>query len=232
MRPKQLPKTLALIPDGNRRWARSHRLSILSGYDLGVKKFISFSEWCVQYGISSIAVWALSTENLSRNKRETETLFRIYKKAATDRSILAKLHRNKTRLRVVGNKKLLPKDLRSALEKLESETRRHKEHVINMMIGYGGHDDIIHAVKGALERVKDATLMSDELFQSYLLSKAIPQIDFVIRTSGEQRLSGLMPWQTGYSELYFSKKLWPDFTKKDLHMALLDYSRRQRRFGR
>lgn len=232
MQAKQLPKTLALIPDGNRRWARSHRLSVLSGYDRGVKKFISFSEWCTQYGINSIAVWALSTENLKRDRKETETLFRIYVKAATDNTILQRLHKNRTRLRVVGDRKLLPKELRAALENLESETRRHKANVINMLIGYGGHDDIMHAVKGAIKKVKNAALMSDALFEGYLLSKAIPKIDFVIRTSGEQRLSGFMPWQTEYSELYFSKKLWPDFTKDDLHKALLDYSKRKRRFGK
>jgi len=227
-----MPKTLALIPDGNRRWARSHRLSVLNGYDVGVKKFISFSEWCMQYGINNIAVWAFSTENFKRDSAETNTLFGIYKKVANDKSIIERLHKNRTRFVIVGNKKLLPPDLRQSLARLERETRKYKERVINMLIGYGGRDDIVHAVRGAVRNARSAAGISDSIIQRYLISSAVPEIDLVIRTSGEQRLSGFMPWQTEYSELYFSKKLWPDFTKSDLHGALADYSRRQRRFGR
>ncbi len=115
MSPKQVPKTLALIPDGNRRWARSHKLSVFNGYEIGVKKFINFSEWCMQYNINTIAVWAFSTENFKRKSIETNTLFGIYKRVANDREIIGRLHKNKTRFRVVGNKELLPKDLRAAL---------------------------------------------------------------------------------------------------------------------
>lgn len=232
MAARSTPKTLALIPDGNRRWARMHRLSMLSGYGMGVKKFISFSEWCAKYGINTIAVWAFSTENFRRSSVETETLFRIYKKAATDRSIIDRLHRNKTRLRIVGNKSLLPKDLRAAMSKIEAETRKHKDRVINVLIGYGGRDDILQAAKKVVKRAASAAALNEELFRRYLLSNTIPQIDFVIRTSGEKRLSGFMPWQTEYSELYFTDKLWPDFTEKDLKNALADYGRRKRRFGK
>lgn len=232
MTSKQVPKTLALIPDGNRRWARSHRLSILSGYDIGIKKFISFSEWCTQYGINNIAVWAFSTENFKRDSAETSTLFSLYGKVAKDRSIIERLHRNRTRFRVIGNKSLLPPDLRKSLSRLEAETSRYKERVINMLIGYGGRDDIMHAVRSAVRNVKNAAMVSESTIERYLISSAVPEIDLVIRTSGEKRLSGFMPWQTEYSELYFSKKLWPEFTKKDLQGALADYSRRQRRFGK
>lgn len=232
MASKQVPKTLAIIPDGNRRWARTHRLSILNGYDVGVKKFISFSEWCMQYGINNVAVWAFSTENFRRKSSETRTLFGIYERVANDRSIIKRLHKNQARFRVVGNKELLPDDLKRSLTKLEDETKNYKERVINMLIGYGGRDDIIHAVKNAVKNVKDAALVNEELIERYLISSAVPEIDLVIRTSGEKRLSGFMPWQTEYSELYFSKKLWPDFTKRDLQTALADYKRRQRRFGK
>ncbi len=232
MTSKQVPKTLALIPDGNRRWARSHKLSILNGYDIGIKKFISFSEWCMQYGINNIAVWAFSTENFKRDRTESNTLFNLYSKVANDRDIIERLHRNKTRFRVIGNKKMLPSDLRKSLGRLEAETRRYKDRVINMLIGYGGRDDIVHAVRNAVRNVKNAAAVSESTIEKYLLSNAVPEIDLVIRTSGEKRLSGFMPWQTEYSELYFSKKLWPEFTKRDLQGALADYSRRQRRFGK
>ncbi len=229
---KNLPRTIALIPDGNRRWASAHALSILNGYDLGVKKFISFSEWCRAYGINSISVWAFSTENFSRDPKEVKALFSIYRKVANDKKILARLHKNQTRLRIVGNKRLLPRDLLLALNKVEQETRCYKDRVINMLIGYGGKDDILNAVKRAVTTVKSASSINEAMFRKLLISSGLPEIDFIIRTSGEHRLSGFMPWQTAYSELYFSKKLWPDFTEKDLHAALLDYNRRQRRFGR
>ena len=206
--------------------------SIFNGYNVGVKKFIEFSEWCRSYGINSISVWAFSTENFSRDSKEVKALFNIYKRVANDKSILERLHKNGTRLRIVGNKKLLPKDLLTALQKVENETKSYKDRVINMLIGYGGKDDILHAAKALAGKVKRASQINEQLFGKYLLTNALPEIDLIIRTSGEQRLSGLMPWQTSYSELYFSKKLWPDFTKKDLHAALVDYNKRQRRFGR
>lgn len=227
-----LPNTIALIPDGNRRWAKAHKLSILSSYSKGVNKFIEFSEWCMDYGINSIAVWAFSVENLSRDRREVNALFNIYKRVANDSSIIERLHRNQARLNIIGNTRLLPRGLLISLRNIEKETRRYKDRAINMLISYGGKDDILHAVKKAVKNAKNAARLDEELFRRYLLSNAMPEIDFVIRTSGEQRLSGFLPWQTGYSELYFSDKLWPDFTKEDLHSALLDYNRRQRRFGR
>ncbi len=229
---KNVPRTIALIPDGNRRWARSHALSIFNGYSLGVKKFIDFTEWCKDYGIGSISVWAFSTENFSRNSREVKTLFNIYKRMATDKEILARLHKNKTRLRVIGNRDMLPKDLLAALRNIENETKSYTDRAINMLLGYGGKDDILHAAKSLVNAARRASMVNEETFRKYLLTSALPEIDLIIRTSGEKRLSGLLPWQTGYSELYFSKKLWPDFTRKDLHSALLDYNNRQRRFGR
>ncbi len=227
-----MPRTIAIIPDGNRRWARTHRLSVLNGYDKGVKKFISFSEWCMQYGINNIVVWAFSTENFDRKNNEKNTLFSLYSRVANDRSIIKRLHRNRTRFRVVGDTARLPASLKRSLARLENETKCYKERVINMLIGYGGKADIIHAVKKAVRNLNSAAMVSEEAIQRYLLSNAVPEIDFVIRTSGEKRLSGFMPWQTEYSELYFSKRLWPDFTRDDLRNALADYRRRQRRFGR
>lgn len=229
---KRIPKTLAIIPDGNRRWARAHRFSMLNGYNIGVKKFIQFSEWCIEYGVTNIAVWAFSTENFKRTSTETNVLFGIYKRMANDGSILNMLQENQARFRVVGNKDLLPNDLKEALSRLESKTKNYKECVINMLVGYGGRDDILHAVKNAVKNVKNAAMVSEETIQKYLISSIVPEVDLVIRTSGEKRLSGFMPWQTEYSELYFSKKLWPDFTKKDLRGALNDYGKRQRRFGK
>jgi tritrans,polycis-undecaprenyl-diphosphate synthase [geranylgeranyl-diphosphate specific] len=229
----KVPRALALIPDGNRRWAMKHRLSFFNGYSLGVKKFIDFADWCKDYGISNITVWAFSTENFRRPTIEREALFSIYRKVATDRDLIARLHDNETRVNIVGNKLLLPKDLSAALHKIEIETGAYKDRAINMLVAYGGKDDVVHA---ASEMIKDALKrkvknVNEAVFRSYLLSSGIPDIDLVIRTSGEERLSGFMPLQTGYSELYFSRKLWPDFTRRDLEDALEDYKDRKRRFG-
>lgn len=227
------PEVLALIPDGNRRWARGHSLSFLSGYRLGVEKFIDFADWCAGYGVKNISVWAFSTENFSRPSPERNALFDIYRKVAKDRNIISKLHSNETRFNVVGNKALLPKDLASALHGVELETGNYKDKVINMLIAYGGKDDMLHATKMLVNDAihKGIGKVTEAMFRAYMISSSVPDIDLVIRTSGEERLSGFMPWQSCYSELYFSKKLWPDFTKRDLEKALVSYSNRQRRFG-
>ncbi|MDE1762077.1 MAG: di-trans,poly-cis-decaprenylcistransferase [Candidatus Micrarchaeota archaeon] len=231
---KNVPKAIALIPDGNRRWAQGHKLSILSGYQLGVNKFIDFSEWCRDYGVRNITVWAFSTENFKRPRHEVETLFGIYKKAANDPKLLARLHKNRTRFNVVGDKSMLPKDLRESLGRIEKQTSGYKDRVINMLIGYGGKEDILHAAKEyarSVIKVGKVFTLTDESFKQYLRSYAVPEIDFVIRTSNEERVSGFLPWQISYSELYFTNKLWPDFSKQDLRKALSEYSRRSRRFG-
>lgn len=227
-----LPKSLALIPDGNRRWAKSNKVSVLDGYNIGVKKFIDFSQWCNDYGIKNLTVWALSAENLKRPARELNALFDIYRKAVKDRTLLDKLTKNDIKLNVVGEEGILPKDLYHSLKSVESDTSDNSGGVINLLMGYGGRDDMIYAAKKLIGLAARGYTINEESFRDSLLSSPVPNIDYIIRTSGEKRLSGFMPWQTGYSELYFSNKLWPDFTKRDLYYALADYNKRERRFGR
>ncbi|MGC8538873.1 MAG: polyprenyl diphosphate synthase [Candidatus Micrarchaeia archaeon] len=234
MRLKNIPKTIGLIPDGNRRWSKRNNISFFEGYQQGVNKFIDFSEWCLGYGIKNLTVWALSTENLKRKSNELSILFKIYKKTALDENIIERLRQNETRLRIIGRRELLPGDLEKALENAEAKTEGYKKNVINMLIGYGGGADILYAAKEYAKTVLDkgrVIRLSLSNFSNYLISKDIPNIDLVIRTSGEMRLSGFMPLQSAYSELYFSRKLWPDFSKMDLEKALMDYSTRERRFG-
>ncbi len=229
----RVPKALAIIPDGNRRWARSHRLSILNGYSIGVKKFIEFGEWCKDYGINNVTVWAFSSDNVSRPSEEVNALFSIYKKVANDDDIRNMLHRNKTKLSIIGERRLLPKDLLKSLHKLETETSMYKDRVINMLMGYGGREDLLYAAKRTARAIaKNKRIKFEQYFRDSLLSNSIPNLDLIIRTSGEMRLSGFMPWQANHSELYFSDKLWPDFAKSDLDSALKDYSSRNRRFGK
>ena len=227
-----IPNSLALIPDGNRRWAKVNKLSVMEGYNLGVQKFLDFSEWCKSYGIKNITVWALSSDNVKRSPNEVKALFNIYRRVCKDRKMIDRLMNKGIRLNIISNRKLLPKDLSDALDALEKKTRNNKGGVINMLIGYGGKDDLIYAAKKAAGLVKKGFDIDADAFTKCLLSNQVPEIDFIIRTSGEKRLSGFMPWQTSYSELYFSSKLWPDFNKQDLHRALLEYDSRDRRFGK
>lgn len=226
------PKSLALIPDGNRRWARTHRLSMLQGYNLGVKKFIDFSEWCMGYGVRNLTVWALSSENIRRSPNEVRALFSIYRRACTDSKILGRLEGLGIKVNMVINKDILPRDLVASLGSIEKKTEGNSEGVINMLIGYGGKDDLLFGARKFVELVQKGYEVSTEAFRNCLLSYQVPDIDFVIRTSGERRLSGFMPWQLSYAELYFSKKLWPDFTRRDLYYAMAEYSKRERRFGK
>lgn len=224
------PNHIAIIPDGNRRWSREHRLNLLSSYNSGIKKFVDVSIWAKEFGVKVISVWALSTENIkSRSRTELSTLYRIYAKAATDPTILKMLKDNDARIKVVGNMSMLPKKLRSSLKSLENKTKDYKDMSINILVGYGGREDIMYAIR----RIKNSKqALNYRTIKENLRSALLPDVDMIIRTSGEMRLSGFLPWQGSYSELYFSEKYWPSFEKRDLHKAIASFSSRNRRFGR
>jgi undecaprenyl diphosphate synthase len=167
----------------------------------------------------------------NRSKEELEILFRIYVKAARDPSILKMLKDNQTKVNIIGNLANLPAEVRKALIELHRKTKNYKAFTINLLIGYGGRDDIVHAVRQILSHKGNSRISSEEIANN-LVTKEVPDVDLVIRTSGEMRTSGLMPWQIAYSELYFCKKYWPDFGKADLVEAVQDYSTRERRFGK
>lgn len=225
-RAKTVPSHIALIPDGNRRWSKGHSLSLMSGYKNGIEKFLSFSIWAKRMGVQTLTVWALSTENAKkRSKLEIATLYGLYMKAANDPKILSLLLKNNARIRFIGNLRMIPANLRRALLKLESKTRACTDLTINMLIGYGGRDDILYAASRAGSS-------SEKEFGKRIRTASIPDVDLIIRTSGEHRLSGFLPWQTDYSEIYFSRKFWPDFQRRDLKRAVDSYAARERRFGK
>ncbi len=228
------PEHIALIPDGNRRWARSNKVSLLGGYSLGIKKFVEFSTWSKQFGVKTITVWALSTENLkNRTGLELKILFDLYTKAAKDRSIRELLRANNAHLNVIGDMSALPKKLVAALKEIEEETRRYGDFTINLLVNYGGKEDLMYSVRSiSSEASEDRGAIGEAEMRDHLRTSSIPDIDLVIRTSGEMRLSGLLPWQSAYSELYFTKKYWPEFNRDDLRKAVQTYSKRQRRFGK
>jgi undecaprenyl diphosphate synthase len=222
----KVPSHIALIPDGNRRWSRGQGLSILSGYKNGVEKFIAFSIWAKAMGVRTLTVWGLSTENIkNRSKLELSTLYGLYTKAANDPKLLALLLKNNARIKFVGDFKLVPIKLRKLLVRLEAKTKACKDLTINILIAYGGRDDILYAASRSGSS-------SEKDFGKRIRTSSIPEVDLIIRTSGEHRLSGFLPWQTDYSEIYFSRKFWPDFQRRDLKRAVDSYASRERRFGK
>lgn len=230
-----VPDHLALIPDGNRRWSRSNKLNLLYGYDMGIKKFVEFSIWLKELGSSTVTVWALSTENIkNRSKRELDVLYKLYIKASYDKSILDKLKKNGARVVVIGNMSKLPKNVVSALGHLQSVTRNNNKFTINILVAYGGREDIIYAAKRMVkDRItKKINQINSKIIRSYMMTSTLSDPDLIIRTSGELRTSGFLPWQSSYSELYFSKKYWPDFDRSDLKKAIMEFSARQRRYGK
>ncbi len=229
------PSHIALIPDGNRRWSRTHKLQVLSGHSTGINRFIEFAKWSKEFGIKTVSVWALSTENLtSRPIMELRGLFELYTRAAKDKKMFEMLKENGAKLRIIGDMSMLPKRLKNALEEIEFKTKTYKEITINLLINYGGKEDLLYSMQQASRAIrqnKDAKI-DEEFIKEHLRSSSLPDVDLIVRTSGEMRLSGLLPWQGSYSELYFAKKYWPDFTKKDFKKAIETFSKRQRRFGK
>jgi undecaprenyl diphosphate synthase len=228
-----VPNHVALIPDGNRRWSGLHKFAIFRGYDNGVKKFIDFSVWAKGFGIKTLTVWALSTENIkSRSKVELGALYRLYVRTATDPKILEELRSNGAKVKVIGNLNMLPTKVAKALRYLEKKTAAYKDFTINLLVGYGGRDDLLYAFRGLNGTTSNMASMNEEYVRQHIRTASVPDVDLIIRTSGEMRLSGFLPWQSDYSELYFAKKYWPDFERKDLVKALRVFAQRQRRFGK
>ncbi|MGC8478688.1 MAG: polyprenyl diphosphate synthase [Candidatus Micrarchaeia archaeon] len=231
-----LPNHVAIIPDGNRRWAKSHRLSLLQAYDLGIKKFITLSEWLSRMGVRTLSAWALSTDNIrNRSKAELDLLYSLYIKAVEDKKVAEILRRNRTHVNIIGDLSLIPEKVRKELHKLETLTKNYHDNTMNLLVAYGGKEDLLYAVKRIAKKSamlgRSLNITSEELQRNLITSK-IPEVDLMIRTSGEKRTSGMLPWQGAYAELYFAKKYWPEFGERDLKNALDWFSRRKRRFGK
>ncbi|MCX8163526.1 MAG: polyprenyl diphosphate synthase [Candidatus Micrarchaeota archaeon] len=225
---------IAFIPDGNRRWAKAHGLSVIKGHEKGIDKMGEVLKWCQQEGIKTISFWAFSTENFNRDKEEVSLLFKAFKNRLQKVLEEAKFEKSKTKVRFVGQKELFPKEVQKGMELIEKKTQKYSDFYLNFFIGYGGKAEIIHAIKGILKDYSKADVdkINEQVLEKYLWSGNLPEPDLIIRTSGEQRLSGFLPLKSCYSELYFCKKYWPDFTYEDFYKALKDFHKRVRRWGR
>ena len=232
-----IPKHVALILDGNRRFASAVGLSLEESYYLGARKVEEILSWCEELGIEHVTLYSFSTENFNRPRDQVEAVMnRIREELKYALSRIDEFKRRGVRVRVIGRKELLPDDIKVLAERLERETSGNRPKTVNIALAYGGRDEILDAVrKIALEVQKGAIKPSDineELFEKYLYLNGVPEPDLIIRTSGEERISNFLLWHIAYSELYFCEAYLPSFRKIDFLRAIRDYQRRSRRFGK
>lgn len=225
-----IPQHIVLFPDGNRRWARGKGLHTLEGHQKGYENLLDFSLWCKDRGVKVLTAFGFSTENWNRSKEEVDYLMRLLEKCLTDN--LENYNKNGTKVKVIGQKDRLPKSLQEAITKIEESTKNNSNLFLNLAISYGGKWDILNAVKKIVEEKISIEKIDEKLFESYLSTAGLLNPDLIIRAGGEMRLSNFVLWQGAYSELYFSAKYWPDFSEQDLDLALQEFDRRSRRFGK
>jgi len=229
----EIPKHIAIIMDGNGRWAKKRGLPRVAGHREGVKSVRDVVEACAQLGVKYLTLFAFSTENWKRPKHEIDTLMKLLIK--TLRTETDKLHKNDIKLMAIGDIESLPVEVQRELKEAIEKTKNNKRMVLNLALSYSGRWEIIEAVKGIARDVKSGKIkveeINDSLFASYLKTAGIPEPDLLIRTSGEFRISNFLLWQIAYTELYICDCLWPDFRRKHLYEAIRDYQKRERRFG-
>jgi len=223
-----LPKHIAFIMDGNRRWASALGKNRMSGHNEGGKSLKNMIKALAEIkGISHASFFAFSTENWNREQSEVDHIFEVaFKLLDENKELFRKLN---IKLVAIGDLSRFPEDVRSCLISTMDETKNNTGLVVNLAVNYGGRDDIVHSVNNLIKQgEKEVTI---EKISQNLYSYPSPDVDLVIRTSGERRISNFMLFQMAYSELYFTKTTWPDFGKRELYKALIDYSKRNRRFG-
>lgn len=231
---EKLPKHIAIIMDGNGRWAKEKGKDRLFGHYSGVESVRNIVEGCAELSIGYLTLYAFSTENWDRPKDEVTGLMELLVK--TIKNEVATLNKNNIKLHVIGNISLLPESARIELEEACEETRNNTGLNLVMALSYSSRWEIINAVKNIGLEIKKGNLdpeeITDDVFKQYLCTAGLPDPELMIRTSGEFRISNFLLYQLAYSELYFSDVLWPDFRKENLYDALLDYQKRERRFGK
>lgn len=220
---------IAIIMDGNRRWAKEKGLPAFEGHLHGYDKLKNVGEWLIDRGVKIFTVYAFSTENWNRSKKEVDYLMNLFRRALSKE--VQKFNQKGIRLNVIGRISGLPKDLQKMAEKAMGITKNNKRGILNLCINYGGRTEIVDAVKGIINKKISANKIDEKIIEKNLYTSDMPDPDLVIRTSGEQRLSGFLTWQSVYSELYFIPVYWPDFSQKDLDKAIDWYYGRERRFG-
>jgi len=220
---------VAIIMDGNGRWAKARHRPRVFGHQEGVKTVRRIVEDAADLGIKYLTLYSFSTENWTRPKAEIAALFNLLRQYVEDD--LDTLNSNNVRIRIIGSRVGLKNDLLELIKRVETTTQENTEFHLNIAFNYGGRDEILRATAKAVKDGKDLKTLTEAELTPYLDTAEIPEPDLVIRTSGEKRISNFLMWQTAYSEFVFTDVLWPDFSKQDLQDAISDFQNRERRFG-
>lgn len=236
LRPENMPRHVALIMDGNRRYSKIQgNMNSIEGHKRGVNTLEKVLDWCIDLGIEIVTVYAFSIENFKRPPEEVEGLMKLFKYNFESIAQNKRIHKNEVKLKAVGKLELLPDDVREAIRVAEESTSKYNKRQVNIAIGYDGRLEIVDAMQKIADQVKDGKLDPDDIDEKVidenLYTAGLADPNLIIRTSGEERLSGFLLWQSSYSELYFCDSLWPQLRKVDFLRALRDYQQRERRFG-
>lgn len=231
---KKLPKHISIIMDGNGRWAKQKGLLRALGHEEGTQAVRDVVEGSAELGIKHLTLYAFSTENWNRPKMEVDTLMRLL--VSSLKKEIKTLTKNDIRLNAIGNLENLPRKAQKELNEVIEKTRDNTRMVLTLALSYGSREELIHVVKELSEKVKNEEISPDAIDESiinqHLYTRNLPDVDLLIRTSGEQRISNFLLWQIAYAELYFTNILWPDFRRENLYEAIYNYQTRERRFGK
>ena len=229
-----LPKHVAIIMDGNGRWAKQQGLLRALGHESGTKSVKTTIEACAKLGIEFLTLYAFSTENWNRPKLEVETLMKLLIRSL--KKELSTLQENNIKLNAIGNLEKLPKSAQKELQDVIHKTKNNTRLTLTLALSYGAREEIVNAVRNISNKVKNNIIsldsIDDSIINEHLYTQNLPDVDLLIRTSGEHRISNFLLWQIAYAELYFTEILWPDFKEQDLYEAIISYQKRERRFGK
>ena len=231
---KSLPKHIAIIMDGNGRWAKQKGLLRTVGHENGTKSVRETVEACAELGIENLTLYAFSTENWNRPKIEVQTLMKLL--VSSLKKEIKTLEENDIKLTAIGCLNELPKKAHRELQEVIEKTKDNKRMCLTLALSYGSREEILNTVKKISAKVKNNIISLEKIDESvineHLYTRNLPDVDLLIRTSGEQRISNFLLWQIAYAEFYFTPVLWPDFTKQCLYEAIIEYQKRERRFGK
>lgn len=234
----RMPEHIAIILDGNRRWASERLLKSWMGHWHGAERVSQLLDWCLDLGVKCVTLYSFSTENFERAPREVEEILRIAEEKLREILTDERIHKNEIRVKVIGRIGLLPKRLQELIQEVEETTQAYDKQFLTVALAYGGRAEIVDATKKIAEKVKLGELplekINEDVFEKFLYTAYMPKPDpdLIIRTSGEERLSGFLLWQSAYSELCFLDMFWPDFRRIDLLRAVRTFQQRKRRFGK
>ncbi len=224
----KIPNHLGIIIDGNRRWAEEKGLPAFEGHKEGLETVKKTVTWCKERGIKILTLFVFSTENWKRSKKEVGYLMKLLKQAFSKENV-QQIYKKEIKVRVIGQREGLARLLQKSIKEVEKLTKNNQKMILNFALSYGGRAEIVQAFKNIIKKKLPLKEITEDVVSQNLWTS---DLDLIIRTGKEQRISNFLIWQGAYSELYFSKKYWPDFTEKDLDMILRDFARRQRRFGK